>query len=110
MEWRNRGVVVARSSSIFLWRLLRQSLLFGICLCSVAAAEAATVKFWRSPLPAAQDEWLAKMFECDHELDLSHNLKRQSLVKIRKKSQKKKKIVVGHNFVQPLSFDAVDNL
>jgi len=27
---------------------------------------------------AQRDEWLAKMFECDHELDLSHNLKSQS--------------------------------
>lgn len=39
-----------------------------------------------------QDEWLAKMFECDHELDLSHNLKKAVTQSSQLESESKSKL------------------
>lgn len=42
-----------------------------------------------------QDEWLAKMFECDHELDLSHNLKKAVTQSSQLESESKSKAAKG---------------
>lgn len=50
-----------------------------------------------------QDEWLAKMFECDHELDLSHNLKKAVTQSSQLESESKSKLRMEPNIRAMLS-------
>lgn len=103
-QWQNRGVVVARSSSIFLRRLrlwlgsARLGLAWvGLTLVSGRGRgrererEGETEGELRER-SGQQDEWLAKMFECDHELDLSHNLKKAVTQSSQLESESKSKL------------------
>lgn len=102
-QWQNRGVVVARSSSIFLRRL---RLWLGSTRLGLGRAHTRVRQRERQRTrergretegesrerSGQQDEWLAKMFECDHELDLSHNLKKAVTQSSQLESESKSKL------------------